>query len=150
MSEGVIDVLEVIEIEEYHRHLLSGALRQCECVLHPIAEQAAVCQQRQRIMESKLPQLLLERLALADVTEVDGQAADCRVVQQVAADALERVAPRTAADRDLDGADRFSVSGGHFAQECGQPIAIGLGAELEQVAADQDIRMHREGALGGR
>ena len=71
------------------------------------------------------------------------------IVEQVAADALERIAPGAAADGDFDGADRLSVGGGHFAQECGQPVPVAFGAKLEQVAADQDIRMHREGALGG-
>ena len=58
-----------------------AALRQRERVLHPVAEQVAVGEQRQRIVEGELAQLLLERLALADVAEVERQALHRRILR---------------------------------------------------------------------
>ncbi len=71
-----------------------AALRQRERVLHAVAEQIAVGEQRQRIVEGELAQLLLERLALADVAEIERQSLHRRIVRQVAADALDHVALR--------------------------------------------------------
>ena len=56
------------------------ALRQRQRVLHAVAEQVAVREQRQRVVEGELAQLLLERLALADVAEVERQALHRRIL----------------------------------------------------------------------
>ena len=81
VAERIVDVLEVVEVEEHDRDEALAALRQGERVLHAVAEQVAVRQQRQRIVEGELAQLLLERLALADVAEVQRQALHGRVVR---------------------------------------------------------------------
>ncbi len=90
VAERVVDVLEVVEVEEQDCDTLARALRERQCVLDAVAEQAAVGEQGERVVEGELAQLLLERLALADVAEVEREAGDCRVVEQVAADGLER------------------------------------------------------------
>ena len=56
-------------------------------MLHTILEQRAIGQQRQWIVEGLLAQLLLQRLALADVPEVQCQALHRRIRGQIAADA---------------------------------------------------------------
>ncbi len=91
VAERVVDVLEVVQIEEHDRDRALAALRERQCVLHAVAEQVAVGEQRQRIVEGQLAQLLLERLALADVAEVERQALHRRVLAEVAADALDDV-----------------------------------------------------------
>ena len=117
VAERVVDVLEVVEVEEHDRHAQLRALRQRQRVLDPVPEQAAVGEQRERVVERELAQLLLERLALADVAEIERQPGDGRVVGEVAADALERAAPVAGLDHGLDGTDRAAARRGHLGEE---------------------------------
>ena len=119
------------------------ALRQRQRVLDAVAEQAAVGEQRQRVVERQLAQLLLERLALAHVAEVEREAGDRRVVHQVAADALERAAPVAGLDHRLDRSDDAAARRGDFGEERGQPLAVAVGPEVEQVAPDQVVGVDR-------
>ena len=64
-----------------HRDRSLRALRQRERMLDAVAEQAAVRKQSQRIVEGELAQLVLERLALADVAQIQGEALHGRVVR---------------------------------------------------------------------
>ena len=59
-----------------------------------IAEEGAIGEAGQRIVEGLVSQLLLERLALGDVAVVDHDAADGRIALHVAGGRLEH-APRT-------------------------------------------------------
>ncbi|MGH8275257.1 MAG: hypothetical protein ACRETH_01025, partial [Steroidobacteraceae bacterium] len=61
-------------------------------MLHAIAEQVAICQQRQRIVECQLAQLLLERLAFCDFAEIERQSLNRRIGRLISADALDEVA----------------------------------------------------------
>src|SRR5207245_4215535 len=102
MAEGIIDVLEVVEVEEHDRHRALAALGEGQRVLHAIAEQIAVGEQRQGIVERQLPQLLLERLALADVAEIERETLDRRILHEIAADALDHAALVLALNAQLD------------------------------------------------
>ena len=124
MPEGVVDVLEVVEVEEHHRDLMPAAPRQSQRMLHAVAEQVAICKQRERIVERELPQLLLERLALADVAEIERQALHRRILRQVAADDLEHIAIRAALDAQFDRADGAAGGSGDFGEEGLQPLAV--------------------------
>src|SRR5260370_585469 len=54
VPQGVVDVLEVVEVEEQDREAAQAALRQSERVLHAVAEQVAVRKQCQRVVEGEL------------------------------------------------------------------------------------------------
>ena len=58
-------------------------------VADALVEQRAVGQVRDRVVERLVGELLLERLALADVAAVEHDAADRRVVEQVGVEDLE-------------------------------------------------------------
>ena len=97
VPETVVDGLEVVEIEEQQR---ARRLR-CACdarqrVLHAVAQQRAVRQPGQRVVECLVRELRFERCPLAHVAGVEDDAAHGRIVQQVHADALDR-APRAVA-----------------------------------------------------
>ena len=117
VAERVVDVLEVVQVEEHDRDRALPALRERERVLHAVAEQVAVGEQRQRIVEGQLAQLLLERLALADVAEIQRQALHRRILREVAADALDHVALGAALDAQLHRADGARGRRGDLGQE---------------------------------
>ena len=104
-------------------------------MLHAIAEQVAVREQRERVVEGQLAQLLLERLALADVAEIERQALHRRVLAQVAADALDHVARlRAALDAQLDRADRCRRCWRRPRRgTCAARLGILAGPQLEQI-----------------
>src|SRR5215470_19986609 len=106
MTERIVDVLEVIQIEEHDRDRVVAAMRERECVLHPVAEKVAIGQQRERVMEGELPQLLFERLALADVAEIEREPLNRRILGEVTADALEHAAPAPTLEAQLERAHR--------------------------------------------
>ena len=67
VAEAVVDVLEVVEVEEEHRHRRVGAVATVEGVHGSRAEEGAVRQPRDAVVECLVGQLVLEQLALADV-----------------------------------------------------------------------------------
>ena len=150
MAEGVVDVLEVVQVQEHHRHRALAALRQRERVLHPVAEQVAVGEERQRIMEGELAQLLFQRLALADVAEVERQALDRRVLRQVAADAFDDVTAVAALDAQLHRADCAGGRRRHLGEEGAQLLPILPAPQVVQVASDQRLGLQSQRALTGR
>src|SRR5688500_19126527 len=90
MTQRIVDVLEVVEIQEHHGDELPRAMCQRQRVLDAVAEQAAVGEQRQRIVERELAQLFLEGLAFTDVAEIEREPRNGRVIEQIATDTLER------------------------------------------------------------
>src|SRR5205085_10420306 len=119
--------------------------------LHPIAEQVAIGEQRQGIMERELPQLLLERLALADVAEIERQPLDRRILHEIAADALDHAALVLALNAQLDRAHGPRGYRGDFVQEHAQSLAVLPAPDLGKVAAG--VLLGSEDAqsiLGGR
>ena len=150
VTQRVVDVLEVVEIEEHHRHRAAVALCQRERVLHAIAEQVAVGEQRQRIVEGELPQLLLERFALADVAEVERQTLHRRIARQVAADALDHAARRAALDAQLDRPDGAAGAQRHLAEKRPQLVGILAPPQPRQRLARDLLGLEPESALERR
>ncbi len=75
-------------------------------MLHAVAEQVSICKKRQWIVESQLPQLFFERLALADIPKIERQPLYRRIFRQITADALDHAAPRASFNPKFDRADR--------------------------------------------
>ena len=91
---GVVDALEVVEVEEQGRHLLPAAR---EGVLQPIPEQDAVGEAGQRVVEGAPLELGLERLALVQrVAQVAHDPAETRDDEQ------EQQHRSTGHDHDVD------------------------------------------------
>lgn len=67
MTQAVIDRLEVIQVEEEDADGRPLTLCSLESVRHTVAEQGAVAQSREGIVQRLPPQLLLEYNAVADV-----------------------------------------------------------------------------------
>ena len=59
VAEAVVDGLEVVEVDEQHGAEVAGAAAAVEGVLHPVAEQAAVGQPGERVVERLVAELLL-------------------------------------------------------------------------------------------
>ena len=67
VAQGVVDLLEVVEVEQHHRHGIAAAPGARQRSGQPIVEQHAVGQAGQGIMQCQVADLLLGGLALADV-----------------------------------------------------------------------------------
>ena len=89
VAEAVVDGLEVVEVDEDDRQPVVLAPRAGDGVAHALAEQRAVGEVGHRVVERLVGELLLERLALADVAAVEDDAADVLVVEQVRVQDLE-------------------------------------------------------------
>ena len=83
VAEGVVDGLEVVEVQEQHRERPAVVAPATERVLHAIAEQRPVREVGDRVVERLVGELLLELLALGDVAQVDDDSADGGLVQKV-------------------------------------------------------------------
>ena len=88
VTKAVVDLLEVIEVEEEHGDGVPLPLRELERVIHAVAEEGAVGQPGERVVEGLVQQLLLEALPLGDVAGVEHDAVHDRVAQQVGGDDL--------------------------------------------------------------
>jgi hypothetical protein len=67
MAEGVIDVLEAVEVDHEDRHRDPWAPAAGQGVLQPVGEQGPVGQAGQRIVQSLADELFLQLLALGVV-----------------------------------------------------------------------------------
>ena len=75
MAEGIVDVLEVIDVEQKHREGLAAcALRRVERVRHTIEEQRAVRKSGQRIVKRIVDELALRFALLGDIASDAGRA----------------------------------------------------------------------------
>src|SRR6266511_1594003 len=86
VAEAVVDHLEVVQIDEEQADSLPSLP---ERVLQPVLEQGPVRQAGQRVVERLLGQPLLVQRPLGDVTGVEYQTADGRVVKKVCDGHLE-------------------------------------------------------------
>ena len=119
MAERVVDLLEVIEVHDHHHGRLAAAARRVDGLVDAVAEEFAVRQAREGVMERLV--LLGDRVASAAVhgverqeqqgdrrqEEIGGEQDDGREAEQQAAgrDRVEEVAHQVAQDlRALDGA----------------------------------------------
>ena len=80
VAEGVVDVLEVVEVDEEHRDPLARSPRACERVLEPLGEQHAVGEVGERVVERLVGEALLELLALVHAAQGEDHAAEVRVL----------------------------------------------------------------------
>ena len=77
-----------------------------------VLEERTVREPGQRVVEGLVDELLLERLALADVARVEDEAADVRVVEQVRDRDLRAAEPPVAVpDRELEHAHAVRLAG---------------------------------------
>ena len=83
VAEAVVDGLEVVEVDEHDADRRASATRAHDRVLDAVGEQRAVGEARDRVVERLVRELVLERLALADVAAVQDDAADVLVLEQV-------------------------------------------------------------------
>ena len=88
VAERVVDRLEVVEVHEQHRNGIAAARLALERVLDAVLEQRAVGEAGDGVVERLVRELLLERLPLGDVADVEHDAAHVLVVQQVRAHGL--------------------------------------------------------------
>ena len=65
MTVGIVDPLEIVDIEAQQRHHLLFALGHRECLRNPVEQQYAIGQSGQEIMRRELLRLLLGGLQLA-------------------------------------------------------------------------------------
>ena len=89
VTKAVVDGLEVVEVDEQHRHPHPLAQRSRHRVAHALIEQRPVGEVGHRIVEGLVGELLLERFALGDVAAVEHDPADRAVGEQVGVEDLE-------------------------------------------------------------
>ena len=68
MAQGIVDFLEVIQINEEHGHALLVSRACSHFGLQPVAQHTAIGQTRQRVKVSLMPNQRVSLLALADVS----------------------------------------------------------------------------------
>ena len=83
VAESVVDVLESVEVEEDHGRIGAGAGSATQRVLDPVPEQCPVRESGQRVVEGLVRQLVLGQLAVGDVVQVDDDASDVGLVEEV-------------------------------------------------------------------
>ena len=88
VPQRVVDRLEIVDVHEQHGDRLRVALLALDGVQHAIAEQRPVREVGHRVVERLVLQLPFELLALRDVTRVEHDPANVRVVQQARAQGL--------------------------------------------------------------
>ena len=69
VTEGVVDVLEAIEIQQQHGHLLARPLRVLDRLLDPVVEQGAIGQPGQRVVQRHALELGFLELAFGDIAQ---------------------------------------------------------------------------------
>ena len=81
MSEGVVDGLEVVEVEEAHHERPRFAA--VESVLRPLEEQRPVGQPGEGVVQGAVAQLVLEPTPVGDIAGVEDQGVHGGLVEQV-------------------------------------------------------------------
>ena len=69
VTERVVDVLEAIEIQQQHGHLLARPLRVFDRLLDPVVEQGAIGQPGQRVVQRHALELGFLQLAFGDIAQ---------------------------------------------------------------------------------
>jgi hypothetical protein len=83
VAEGVVDLLEAVEVDEQHGHAVAGALGALERLGEAVVEQAAVGQAGERVVVGLHPDQGFGLLALGDVGDDAHQAAHAAVGLEV-------------------------------------------------------------------
>ena len=82
VAEGVVDLLEAIEVDEQHRENLLGSRGASERLVEPVTKECAVRKVGEPVVERLARQLLLEPHALGDVTCIEHDAADISLARR--------------------------------------------------------------------
>jgi len=82
VAERVVDDLETVEIEEQQSGPRPAPQRLYQGALEAVEQECPVRQAGQRVVEGLMPQLFLERLALADVAQDAGEQASVPVLDR--------------------------------------------------------------------
>ena len=90
VADGVVDRLEVIDVEHHDRMALAAVQGAIERVLGPVLKQGRVGEVGEAVMERLVLQLPLQPLALGDVAAVDHDRRDLGILAQVIARVLEQ------------------------------------------------------------
>ena len=90
VTEAVVDVLEVVEVQEQHDQRVRRHRPLSECVGQPVAEELPVGEICQRVVEGLVGELMLELLPFGHVAQGQHESADGSVGEQVVHGALER------------------------------------------------------------
>nr|BFE68985.1 hypothetical protein GCM10020092_022860 [Actinoplanes digitatis] len=148
MPEAVVDLLEAVQVEEEHRHIVVRA-----AVFQgrgdPLAEQGAVGELGERVVVRLVHELLLQLLALADVAGVQDQAADVRVVEQVGDGDLGLPHPAVVVRQGhLDHRCRVRLIADR-AQGLGEPAGRCGVEQADEPAAGEHVRRVAEDPLHG-
>ena len=67
VSQGVVELLEVVQVQEQHRTMFSHPRRMCQDVLQPVHQKAAVGQAGELVVKRQFVDLRLVLSLLADV-----------------------------------------------------------------------------------
>ena len=89
MAQRIVDRLEVVEVHEQDRHRQVVARQALQRVLDAVAEQRAVGEPGDRVVEGLVRELLLEGFALRDVPGVEDDPLHVGIVHQVGAERLD-------------------------------------------------------------
>ena len=92
VAEAVVDLLEPVEVDEQHREHVPGPRGAGQRLVEPVAEQRAVGEVGEAVVERLPRELLLEPNPLGDVAGVEHDAAHVAVAAEVGDVRLE-VAP---------------------------------------------------------
>ncbi len=147
VPEPVVDVLEVVQVAEHHRQLARAAAAQG--VVQAVAEQPAVGQPGQRVVQGLVGQLALQLHPGGDVAQGQHQPPDAGVGEQVGERALDVHGPAVGtgqAEPDL------GVGLGAGVQQRDQGLGVGAVHPLVDRRPDQVGDRHAEqtrGRVGG-
>ena len=83
MPQRVVDLLEIVEIEENHRHVVVRAISARQRMRHAILKKCAIAEPCQRIVQCLMSQVLLERHPFGHVPNRQHDAAHVDVGQQI-------------------------------------------------------------------
>ncbi len=89
MTEGVVDRLEVVQVHEQHGDGVGVAGQALQRMLHAISEERPVGEPGDRVVEGLMRELLLEGLALGDVSRVEDDSLHVGIVHQIRAERLD-------------------------------------------------------------
>ena len=135
VPQAVVDRLEVVQVDEQHRGI--AGLAPLQGVLDALAEEAAVGQPGQRIVEGLERQLLLEGLALLQVAGVEHDSGSVAVEHAAGGHGLDRQPRPVALAEPPLGDDSFAGRAHRPVQEAvdGADV-LGMG-EVGQASAQE-------------
>ena len=146
VTEAVVDVLEVVEVDEEggDRRVRASA---GDGVLDPVLEEGPVGQVGERVVEGHVGELVLQRPALGVVADVQDVATHVGVLEQVAGRDLDPSAPTVGmADAALEGAGGTRLDLAERPVDDGQVLGVDQGGQplvLESLGGVPEDPGHR-------